>query len=309
MSNLDISWNGTKMSNGGIIPISDISQKAFAINWDPIHGVEYYTLKVQNIDTGKVYMNRANINDIDEGHDIEPEIHPFDQGKYQVSLYGQRSKINTKKSTEPLFPQPEALRQSTFEVGSLGYGKRKTSPISPSAPRKTSPVSSSALRKTSPVSSSALRKTSPVSSSALRKTSPVSSSNNEFVPISVAGRARGRSDIIISKKLPERERKYCSCLVAVGSQQTPACLKTRRWGEKISGMSCYSPHAVCKGSTKAESVECFNYYIFNAMNDAELVTLALQHNVDVPLSWNSQIGTLTALDRKNLIKEFEDKKK
>ena len=77
-------------------------------------------------------------------------------------------------------------------------------------------------------------------------------------------------DIFISgSDLSEDEKKYCSCVLSVGSKQSPSDLRERKYlnkdGKYVKGK--YNPYAVCSASTKSANRKCGTNYDFEAMPD------------------------------------------
>ena len=93
-----------------------------------------------------------------------------------------------------------------------------------------------------------------------------------------------RGDKRVSKfseesELPERQMKYCSCVIDVAAKQNLSCLKKKDWGE---GKSCYNPYSVCARSTGTSSRECGKNYQLENFNDEQLKAFGALMGVKIP---------------------------
>lgn len=285
MTNLEVSFKQQLIANGGRIPEGQIFDDLIIL-WDAVRGHEYYTIRIENIDSRKLYLLDINIYDRTKGESLISPWHSLPTGTYRVSLYGQNGVIEADTAEDVSNSDLEELQTLTFISGPVIYGRSPRSPPK----RKRSP---SPRRSRSPSSS-------PVGTE---------SSNPYYRSISTH-RERGRSEVIVKGTLSGDEqthRKFCGCVIDVGKEQSPACLEGKRWYQQIEGKSCYNPYAVCASSLRTSPAQtCYEHYNFDKMSDAELVTVALLHEVPYPKSWNGE--KLPVQTRKDLLKTLKSKK-
>lgn len=84
--------------------------------------------------------------------------------------------------------------------------------------------------------------------------------------------------------LPEKEQKWCRCVLHVASKQTPTCLEdvNKNSGLIFDGKKCYNPYPICSASTKTASRRCGENYNFKGIPDAELIAYAIIKKLPVP---------------------------
>ena len=62
-------------------------------------------------------------------------------------------------------------------------------------------------------------------------------------------------------RLNDEQKKYCRCVYNVAAQQTPECLRRRKWTDKSENKNpnkCYNPYAICSKSVKRKGrIECY----------------------------------------------------
>ena len=123
-----------------------------------------------------------------------------------------------------------------------------------------------------------------------------------------------RSTVIVSGDLPLSDKKYCSCLVAIGKRQTPECIEGRLWGKEKAptGPKCYNPFPICTINRRRTSLgdttrpKCFLYYNLDEMTDDELLTMALEHGYPYPedhKGWNGE--RLSPREREAIVRWVE----
>ena len=87
-------------------------------------------------------------------------------------------------------------------------------------------------------------------------------------------------------QLPEKEAKYCRCILHVASQQKPECLRQKSWFKQIDGGRCTNPYAVCAKSVGKTSRRCGLYYNYDELPDEELIGYAHLNRIEVPDPYN-----------------------
>lgn len=65
-------------------------------------------------------------------------------------------------------------------------------------------------------------------------------------------------------RLNDEQKKYCRCVYHVAAQQTPECLRRRKWTDQSKNpkdrnpTKCYNPYAICSKSVKRKGrIECY----------------------------------------------------
>lgn len=186
----------------------------------------------------------------------------------------------------PLSPKPTSPKREE------GGRRRLSSPKS--SPKPTSPRSEGSSPRKSP---SSPRK----SPSSLRK-SPRSPKRE--IPVSIPQlKAMKRSPPSSWKgsvpmkdnDLPEKERKWCSCVLKVGSKNSPRCNMERSWGTK----DCKNPYAICSKSVGTSSRRCGQHYDYKEMPTDLLETYAEL----------SRVRTCVESDRQSLLRSLEEWKR
>lgn len=79
------------------------------------------------------------------------------------------------------------------------------------------------------------------------------------------------------RDLPEKQQRYCRCLLHVAAQQSPKCLKEQRWGSSRGEDKCYNPYAICTksvGQTPSQN-RCTVHYNLDKIPPQELQALLI----------------------------------
>lgn len=84
--------------------------------------------------------------------------------------------------------------------------------------------------------------------------------------------------------LPEPQKRWCRCILHVGSQQSDKCLENMREnvGKVIDGKKCYNIYAICSSSVGTSSRQCGINYDFTNIPDNELIAYAIIKKVEIP---------------------------
>ena len=95
------------------------------------------------------------------------------------------------------------------------------------------------------------------------------------------------SDLVVSKELEPKQRRYCSCLLKVAEKQTEECLNGIAEGRDVIGQSfdgqvCANPIEVCAKSVGTTSKVCAENYIVEEMTEQDLIGFAKSRRIAIP---------------------------
>lgn len=97
--------------------------------------------------------------------------------------------------------------------------------------------------------------------------------------------------------ISDAQKKYCGCIIDTASNEPESCLIDKAWYQRVDNHSCANPYAVC-GKLPHESNECFLYYDYAKLSDAELRALSILQKMPLPQN----------ISRDELIQRFENKR-